>query len=358
MNVAAAHSSPPAPGSGLDRHRLTAFATRLFGAADDLQLEVRFLRGGLQAAAVAHVQARYTDGRGRRHTRPFVAKRLDGSQRREAVVYETLLSTAAAPGWPRLLGVEEISPDATYLYLEHVTAERRWPWKEPAVAGLVLEQLAHLHLSLPSERAASVLSDWDYEADLRASSLSTLEAMERCAAGAGAAGLDDVRAALPALRRVVAALPAMRAQLLSTSPFGTAVLHGDAHPGNAIIRRHGASARPVLLDWGRARLASPLEDVGSWLQSLGLWEPEARRRHDTLLRRYLSARGLPRHLGRSLRDACWLASAANVLAGTLRLQVAVTEGWAHPSQRARQSAVRSIRDCLRVARRADAVWRA
>jgi aminoglycoside phosphotransferase (APT) family kinase protein len=139
--------------------------------------------------------------------------------------------------------------------------------------------------------------------------------------------------------------------------LGSAVIHGDAHPGNVVLQGVPGGPRAVLLDWGRARLGSPLEDVSSWLQSLGLWEPEARRRHDTLLRRYLTGRGLPDRLDRPLRDAYWLAGACNVLAGALRYHLAIAGGWGNPGPRTRAESVRAARDCLRVVRRADACWR-
>jgi hypothetical protein len=53
------------------------------------------------------------------------------------------------------------------------------------------------------------------------------------------------------------------------------------------------------------------------VESLGGWEHEVRRRHDTLLRQYLVARGLPSALERTLRDAFWLASVSNSLSGAL-----------------------------------------
>jgi Ser/Thr protein kinase RdoA (MazF antagonist) len=92
-----------------------------------------------------------------------------------------------------------------------------------------------------------------------------------------------LRRRLGPVRRVGEVLPELRRQLLALDSFGTTAIHGDAHPGNALVR---SGERPVLLDWGRARLGSPLEDVSSWLQSLGYWEPEAQRRHDTLLAGY------------------------------------------------------------------------
>ena len=103
--------------------------------------------------------------------------------------------------------------------------------------------------------------------------------------------------------------------------------------------------------WARARHGSALEDVGSWLHSLGAWEPEARRRHDTLFKRYLTARGLPVKLGADVRDLYWLASASNALAGALAYHLAVAA-----DQRARgnhDSAMRCASGWLRVLRRAD-----
>lgn len=108
----------------------------------------------------------------------------------------------------------------------------------------------------------------------------------------------------------------------------------------------------MLIDWGRARIASPLEDVSSWLQSLGFWELEARRRHDTLLAAYLSSHGLDRRLSSDFRTAYWLAGASNALAGALRYHLWVADSAAeHP---AREAAMRAVKDWLRVIRRAAA----
>jgi hypothetical protein len=220
----------------------------------------------------------------------------------------------------------------------------------------VLERLAAVHTALPANGHApgGPLAAWDYEADLSRSAAATLEVYEQAMAHESLASL---RAGRGAMRRMVASLPAVRAALLAAAPFGRAVLHGDAHSGNALVRIRDGAEQVVLLDWARARLGSPLEDVSSWLQSLGYWEPEARRRHDTLLRRYLAARGLPAHLGRELRDAYWLAGACNVLAGALRYHLLVADGWGAAPSRTRADAARAARDHLRIIRRADALWR-
>jgi plastocyanin len=71
------------------------------------------------------------------------------------------------------------------------------------------------------------------------------------------------------------------------------------------------------------------------LRLLGCWAPEARRRHDTLLRRYLRARGWPDRLDAATREAYQLASASNALSGALRYHLAVVGGWGDPAPAAR-----------------------
>jgi hypothetical protein len=78
--------------------------------------------------------------------------------------------------------------------------------------------------------------------------------------------------------------------------------------------------------------------VASWLLSLGCWEPEAKRRHDSLLQCYLSARWLPLGLDAEFRRTYWLAAASNALAGALNYQVAVAAGWTGASRRHRRVA--------------------
>jgi aminoglycoside phosphotransferase (APT) family kinase protein len=150
----------------------------------------------------------------------------------------------------------------------------------------------------------------------------------------------------------------MRSTLLTAPRFGTTLLHGDVHTGNIRVRSRQGRMEVVLLDWGRARLGSPLEDVASWLLSLGCWEPEAVRRHDTLLRRYLSACGLPPVLDGEFRKAYWLAAGSNALAGALNYQVAVAAGWTGASPRSRHIAAGIARSQTRALRRALALWSA
>ncbi|MGH7508618.1 MAG: phosphotransferase family protein [Gemmatimonadales bacterium] len=319
----------------------------------DLHLQARPLLGGLESSSILHVTARYRDARGRSQVSSLVVKKLRGTAVREATVYRHLVQRHVSDLSPRLLGIEQSSPDQAVLYLEAVRPVNRWPWRETRVAGRVLDGLARLHRTTLGSDVTDALTTWDYDSDLQASAESTLELLERCRSQPLLSGM---RHRLPAARRIVEALPVVRRQLLDFAPFGRTAVHGDMHPGNALLRRRRGGQEPALLDWGRARIGSPLEDVVSWLQSLGYWEPEARRRHDTLLGLYLSARGEERKPSNAIRAACWLAGASNALAGALRHHLGVVGDGQVPTAR-RAGAAHAARDWLRVIRRADAYSR-
>jgi hypothetical protein len=340
-------------GMGWQAHRagLVNFIVRTRGeSARAPRLTVRPLRGGL-CSTVLLVSARWSAARGTEQRFSFVVKLLEGGAAREVDIYRMLAGSGAAGLCPKLLDVERLGCDRVLLYLERISPIRRWPWRDTEHAGQVLDRAARLHGSIsPSSALASgARTALVHEAELRASAEETLEF---------AAGLPRqepftaVLRCLPALRRIVSALPALRRQLLDFGPPGRAIIHGDLHPGNVLVRARGGQA-PVLLDWGRARVGSPLEDVCSWLQSLGCWEPEVGRRHDTLLARYLAARGLPGELRRALRDAYWLAGASNALAGALRYQLCRTRDAVG---RQRATAARCAGEWMRIIRRADACW--
>jgi hypothetical protein len=147
----------------------------------------------------------------------------------------------------------------------------------------------------------------------------------------------------------------MRRQLMASSPLGQAVLHGDVHSGNVLIREVTGTRSAVLLDWARARLGSPLEDVSSWLESLSYWEPDVRKQRTSLLRQYLRARGLPPAV---VGEACvwyWVAAASNALAGALRYHLQRAMGELSPRRQA--DAVRAVRGYLRAIELADLLWR-
>jgi hypothetical protein len=127
------------------------------------------------------------------------------------------------------------------------------------------------------------------------------------------------------------------------------------HPGNVILRRDAAGVEPMLLDWARARPGSALEDVSAWVQSLGHWEPQARRFHDTLVRTYLMARGLEPVLPRDFRRLYWVAGACNALAGALEHHLRMFAQARTPRQQAHTFTL--VRKWLRVIRQADASWR-
>ena len=314
-------------------------------------LEVRPLQGGLVASGVQQIRIVYRNRDGKRCLAHVVAKELSGTASHERWVYELLDGWSAGAIAPRLLGVEERPPDASVLYLESVTRTRAWPWRDAHLAQRVLESLAVVHAKTAATDELPATLAWDYDVELEEQAQATLELAERSRRRLDVAALAQ---SVPAARRVVRALPAMRRQLRAFQPLGQGVIHGDVHPGNVLVRQRAGRAQPVLIDWGRARLGSPLEDVSSWLQSLGCWEPEARRRHDTLFRAYLSARGLEDRLSAELRAAYWLAGASNALAGALRYHLALAIEAS--TRRQQGAAVRAASQWLRVIRRADAYW--
>jgi len=303
------------------------------------------LRGGISADQVVAVRAAYLDVDGRPRSASWVVKELAGPARREAGVYGWL-ARHGFPFAPRLVAVRQDGA-RTRLVVERVIAAARWPWRDTARAEDVLRAAAALH------EAALVCDDpWDYEGELSGMAAATLDAV---AAARRSGALPLEAASLRALRRVVHHLPAFRRALLRETPFPPALVHGDLHPGNVIVARAGGTLAPRLLDWGRARRGAPLEDVASWIQSLGCWEPAARLRHDTLLAAYLRARGRAGGIPADVREAYWLAGASNALAGALLHHAGVAGDPAGPRP-ARAHALKALHDWLRIIRRAAAVW--
>jgi hypothetical protein len=314
-------------------------------------LKVRTLQltGGLVSQSVRAVAAQYRDGRGRRRRARWVVKQLEGRALREAEIYEALKRTTARETAPSMIAAKKVEGGALELYIEEVVAKDPWPWNDVASAASVLRCVATLHDGADAELVARV-SNWDYELELQQRANELLGELERHRQELRAEGID-VR--ISVLRRLVHDLPRLRRQLLCYAPLTRTVIHGDLHPGNALIRQHRSVTAAMLIDWERARLGSPLEDVSSWLQSLGFWAPEARRRHDTLLAIYLEARGLSSHLTRALRDAYWLSAGCNCLAGSLLYHIANATSRDSPPH-CRPAALRAVRDQLRILRRADA----
>lgn len=291
------------------------------------------LRGGLEAS-VARLTLRDPANR----QRYVVVKRIASGARREAARYRSLGSAGVMPA---LFGAVEHG-DSTWLFLERVRPVSSWPWRDSANTRLVLEQLARIHRF--GDEAAHA-DEWDYEAELLASADQTVAV---AADSAAAIPELDICRELRPLRRVAASLGQARQQM--NGALGTALVHGDVHTGNVILRTRATRPHVVFLDWGRSRIGSPLEDVSSWLLSLRTWEPAAARDHDTLFRAYLAAADRPAAITPELREAYWIAAASNVLAGALRYQLLVARDSAGKS---RATAVAQARAAFRVIRRAD-----
>lgn len=340
------------------RSSIDAVLARHTGRAErELELEIAPLSGGLVSASVKSVRARYRDRDGTERVRRFVVKQLDGTARREAEVYRALAGTSVQRLAPALVAVERCEGGRCELFLQQIVPQNPWPWRDVGVAASVLRSLAGLHEAEAAAALREHVRDWNYERELELQAARLIECLEMNRAVLRGAGVD-LRLSL--IRRLAARLSELRRQLLSQGPFGTTVIHGDVHPGNVMVLERGQNEdaeahQPILLDWARARLGSPLEDVSSWLQCLGYWEPVARSRHDTLLGEYLRARGRSARPTRELRDAYWLAAASNTFAGALLYHVSVALTPERPAEE-RHAALGAVRDQLRILRRADACF--
>ena len=293
------------------RAQIEAFiAKRWHIPAEQLRVSVESLLGGLESAVGRAILSapQSHDSVPQR----MIVKEMRGRAAREAEVYEMLWRDLEHPPAARVFGSSG-DEDARYLFLEDVETADSWPWRDTALSAAVCRALARLH---DSTTHSSQVECWNYEAELASSARDTL-----AMAGSGRRA-DGTRVwrACGELKRVVDALPVFRSRLLNA---GTALIHGDVHPGNVMIRPNESSIDVTLIDWSRTRVGSPLEDVASWLHSLGCWEPEARRRHDTLLRTYLASRSVPQPITAELRKHYWFASASNGLAGAIRYHIAV-----------------------------------
>jgi aminoglycoside phosphotransferase (APT) family kinase protein len=320
--------------------QVAAFVSRRWMVPiERLRVEVQPLDGGLESAVA---RARIWPHAEHQAIPPqLVIKCLPQGRDREANVYNLLWQHLAPPPAVRMLGYEVVG-GATYLYLEDAQPAASWPWAETQRAAAVCRALARLHdQQLPHDAFS-----WDYEAELTRSATSTLT-MARDARDAGGKRLWR---RIGDLQRVVAALPDLRRRLLSR---GRTIIHGDMHPGNVVVRT-GADPEVILIDWARARIGSALEDIASWLHSLGCWEPEARRRHDTLMRTYLDARCTPQRFASEVRTYYWFASASNGLAGAVRYHLTVLSDR-NTTDAARYDSWRALVAWERVIRRAAAL---
>lgn len=315
------------------------------GAVDVLDVRADRLLGGISAGQVLSVVARFEDAGGRIRERSCVVKELLGPASWEAAVHGRLALEGVSLA-PSLFGIIQ-DQARTLIVMERVIAAEGWPWRDTSTAELVLRVAAGLHAM-----RLTVDSRWDYDAELHRAAATTMDAVH----AQGEGRIVD-RVSSRAVRRLVEDLPALRRALASRGPFPPAVIHGDLHPGNVIVAADPEGSRPVFLDWGRARTGSPFEDVASWLHSLGCWEPEARRRHDTLLAAYLRARGHVGPIPAEVRELLWLAGGCNALAGALGHHLLAATAPTTPRED-RARALCAVRDWLRIIRRAAAVWTA
>lgn len=315
------------------------FLTKSGTAVPRESLRLTPLGGGLESAVARAIVQSASDA-GRKGPAAFVVKQLRGPQRREAEIYRTLWAGSVAPPAVRLLGSEP-GENEDYLFLEDIPPATSWPWSELEMCATVCRILAGLHRR--GALADPVFTAWDYEAELALSATATLDVARN------ARGADGQRLwrRLGDLERVVTALPRLRREILGHS---RCIIHGDMHPGNVIVSRRDAGPAVMLIDWARARLGSPLEDLASWLHSLGCWEPEGRRKHDALVAVYLAAGDTCSRFTPDFRRLYWYASASNALAGAIRYHLCVLADPAS-SEAARNNACCALPAWERVIRR-------
>jgi hypothetical protein len=329
------------------RENIRRFAESLLGHGR-FRIAVEPLHGGLEAAGVSLVGVRAADGS---LLTSFVMKPMEGTGLREYRVHRALQQLRCAGTAPRLLGAEPEASDRLLVFLEWVPAADPWPWHKREHAMEVLTQLARVHRCDPG-RLPRCFTDWNYDQELEHSARATVRLYRDLSRSGLRVGKRPMQRPL---ERVAACVIAMRRQAVRYT--GAALLHGDVHPGNTVMRESNGVLRAILLDWARARRGSPLEDVMSWLHSLGFWEPNARRLHDSLLVYYRRACGLSDGLTPDFRAACWLAGACNAMAGALRYHLAIAaDATRDPGTRWTSS--NAAADWLRIIRRADAVWTA
>lgn len=311
-----------------------------------LTIEVKELTGGKEATRTVLVTARCRDA-GKPGMFRFVVKHLEGRPAREAGVYEGLVRAHAAHMSPKLLAISRPMRQTAILYLEAVRRVRAWSWKDLDLVHAMLRSLADFHVRVAGSSA--LVPCWSYEDEQNETAIQTLAALDRCRR---IPNLENFSRALPALKRLVLSRETWRGELLRERSFSACPIHGDVHTGNAVVRRRDGSNQPVLFDWGRARIGSPFEDISSWLHSVGLWEPEVRQRHDSLLQYYCAVHG-GRRFSQDMRAAYWLAGASNALSGAL-LHHLRAAGDRTLSASHRSKSIRAAHDWLRIIRRADA----
>jgi aminoglycoside phosphotransferase (APT) family kinase protein len=307
--------------------------------SNDVEVHLQRLPGGLESnVALARVSTKTRQDVPAR----LVVKELRGEGTREANIYSALRQHVHDPPSPHVFG-EQTLGGRRYVYMESVPA-RTWPWTQAHCAIAVCQELAKFHTarSVPLEPFA-----WDYEELLATSAAETLDLARRLRDATG----SRYWTRLGDLHRVVDALPMLRNELLSQEAV---VIHGDVHPGNVMMRETATHPRITFIDWGRARVGSPMEDVASWLQSLGCWEPEARRRHDTLLRAYFAGRHVNWPPSPAMRRAYWFAAASNGLSGAIRFHLAVLADHAR-DQTARHHSRVALHSLTRMVRRVAAL---
>lgn len=301
--------------------------------------------GGLESGEVVRIDARGKAPSGATAVTRLVIKPMrNGAPAREGAVYRWLQATGRATFGPAVLCESQVgSPEGGFLLMEHLRPAGAWPWRNPEFAAHALERLADLHAGADVASFAAAVPAAFYDEGLSDEVESTLRVLHDAIRAGSLPIPPGTRSAVARIADYVARFPRS-----STPALPETVLHGDVHSGNVVLTSSGSIA---MIDWSRARVGAPLDDVASWLQSLAFWEPEVRRAHDTLLRRYLAARGVTAPLDAGLRDAYWISAARNGFTGALRYHIVQIQSPT-TTPRARHLSTRAALDWFRIMRRA------
>lgn len=209
----------------------------------------------------------------------------------EPKVYEELLPEVLI-SIPRLYWVDH-QVGTSALYLEYVQPVEEWPWQDISFHKLVLGQLARLHAHFwnQNDRLASVhwLSENSSAYYSRLFKTKTYQTISNLYKGQEHGVLGDLTSDLiasvenisRALQRILHFLHHQKRTLL----------HGDLHGENVLVGkdRHVNDGQVLIIDWDRARLGHPLEDLSRWIENFQWTAPEITPSRETLLHIYSEA---------------------------------------------------------------------
>ena len=205
---------------------------------EEVETNIRELRGGLDSSCVLHVRTIFRTRDRRVRSGSFVLKRSQPGGA-EGRVHVDVLPSSGLELAPTLLGFHQAEGEHVYMF-EYVRRSERWPWSASNNSRLVLDALAGLH----GRRLTDFAADRSYELILVKGASRLQEHLEGIPRGSE---LGFARGSIPVVRRMAEALPRIRRRLLDNGLFGSTLIHGDVHSGNVLLRKRRNGVSPVFL---------------------------------------------------------------------------------------------------------------